>query len=180
MGEWAVSGCPDWPEFSSSIFDTIFNLKAHWIRKLGDALICYWHDFRGESWDRRLTSGLLVVPSASYLMTRCHRFSLQTVFLTKGNRNKVVLMARPAVELANVHHVVFIFQHGSLKKLWSPCFSHFFQWVLWFLCNAEAKTNLMTFTWDEKCNIRCSFLMTSQMRPDYRRHKPGFKDTQKI
>ena len=116
LGEWAVSGCPDWPEFSSSIFDTIFNLKAHWIRKLGDALICYWHDFRGESWDRRLTSGLLVVPSASYLMTRCHRFSLQTVFLTKGNRNKVVLMARPAVELANVHHVVFIFQHGSLKN----------------------------------------------------------------
>ena len=43
-------------------------------------------------------------------------FPPNKVFLQKGNHDKAVLVARPAVELANVHHVVFIFQHGSLKN----------------------------------------------------------------
>ena len=45
LEELAVSGCLGWPEFSSSIFNALFNQiqEVHLIRKVGDALKCYGH-----------------------------------------------------------------------------------------------------------------------------------------
>ena len=46
LEELAVSGCLGWPEFSSSIFNALFNQiqEVHSKRKSGNALKCYGHD----------------------------------------------------------------------------------------------------------------------------------------